>query len=151
MQISSLRTIPIKIHGKIIHKEVHSFSVCSLTEIEDKRVASGTSETNGGNISICSYDVNTKTRKNIHKERIHKLCVSSLCTLNGNRLLSGNWLSMKVWAVFDTDLTLIKGIDAHTNFVNDIILLSENRFASCSDDRKVKIWDDKNYQCQTVL
>ena len=152
MQIGSFQTIPIEIKGRIIHKEVHSFTISSLTETEDKRIASGTNATKGGNISIYSYDINAKTwKREIHKVNAHNNYVLSLCTLTGNRLVSGSWFSIKVWAISDTDLIFIKGIDAHTNYVNKIIPLSEHRFASCSDDTTVKIWDDKNYQCQTIL
>ena len=60
--------------------------VRSLTVTEDKRIASGSYD---GNISISSYDINERIwKREIHKEKAHNGIVLSLCTLNGNRLLS---------------------------------------------------------------
>ena len=70
----------------------------------------------------------------------HDKCVNSLCTLSDNRLLSGSLDdSIKVWTVSDVELTLIKEIKEHTNWVFKVIPLSKQRFASCSDDCAIRI------------
>ena len=83
-------------------------SVCSLTVTEDKRIASGGAD---GNISISSYNVHERTwKREIHKKEAHNSFVNSLCTLDGNRLLSCDSIhhSFKFWSLSDVDLKLIK-------------------------------------------
>ena len=125
--------------------------VSSLTMTEDKRIASGGAD---GNISISSYDINERTwKREIHKEKAHDGTVASLCTLNGNRLLSGgNDCSIKVWSLSNVVLTVIKEIKGHTGPVRKVIPLSRERFASCSRDKTVRIWkDDNTYECISTL
>ena len=148
-----LRDIRRKKQSKlvIIKSEELDGNIYSLVETEDKRIASGDSN---GNISISSYDINEKTwNRNIHKMRAHNKWVKSLCTLNGNRLLSGSSdCLIKLWSISDEDLTLIKEIKGHTDWVNKVIPLTKERFASCSVDKTVKIWkDDKTYKCIFTL
>ena len=85
---------------------MHS-NIWSLIETEDKRIASGGEE---GNISISSYDINRKKwNKDIHKVNAHNDIIYSLCTLKGNRLLSGGGDNViKVWTISDTDIKQIK-------------------------------------------
>ena len=117
--------------------------ICSLIETEDKRIASGGED---GNISISSYDIEGKTWNiDICRDKAHKECVKSLCTLTGNRLLSGSDDdSIKVWSLSEEDLTQIKLIKKHNNAVCKIIPLSNERFASYSDDCSVRIWKGDN-------
>ena len=125
--------------------------VYSLTETEDKRIASGGYD---GNISISSYDISEKKwKRDIYKKTAHKSRVNSLCALNGNRLLSGSRdYSIKAWSVTDVDITLIKELKEHTNLVWKVIPLSKKRFASCSSDCTVRIWkDDNTYERVSTL
>ena len=126
--------------------------VYSLTVTEDKRIASGGYDSN---ISISSYDINKKKwKREIHKENVHDGGVYSLGTLNGNKLLScgGFDHSTKVWSLSDVELTLIKKIKGHTDMVCEVIPLSKERFASCSWDKKVRVWkDDDTYECISTL
>ena len=107
--------------------------VRSLTVTEDKRIACGCAD---GDISVSSYDLEKKKwKREIHKEKAHICFVYSLCTLNGNRLLSGAGCSIKVWSLSDVELTLIKEIKAINEYTDDVlkvIPLSKERFASCS-------------------
>ena len=122
----------------------------SITETEDKRIASGGSD---GNISISSYNINEmKWTIDIHKEKAHDNSIESLCTLNGNRLLSAGSRLIKVWTITNTQITPIKEINEHTWTVYKLIPLSKQRFASCSRDQTVRIWKDNNtYQCLSTL
>jgi WD40 repeat protein len=137
---------------EIIESEELSTSgyILSLIETEDKRFASGGDD---GNISICSYDLNKRTwNRDIHKKKAHNNKVTSLCNLNKNRLISGSWdNTIKIWAISERDITLIKEIRKHTQILRKVIPLSKGRFASCSDDRTVRIWDDNTYECATIL
>ena len=75
-----------EIEEVIISEELDTDSIYSMTETEDKRIASGDED---GNISISSYDVNEKKwNRDIHKEKAHDYIITSLCSLNGNGLLS---------------------------------------------------------------
>ena len=77
--------------------------------------------------------------------------MNSLCTLNGNRLLSGSAdCSIKIWIISDKDLAQIKKIP--TSAVYKVIPLSKQRFASCSLNYTVDIWRDNNtYECLSTL
>ena len=125
--------------------------VYSLTETEDKRIASGGYD---GNISISSYDISErKWKRDVYKKTAHKSRVNALCALTGNRLLSGSRdYVIKVWTVSDVDITLIKEIKEHTNLVWKVIPLSKKRFASCSSDCTVRVWkDDNTYERVSTL
>ena len=137
---------------EIIQSEDLNSAVLSLTKTEDNRIASGGED---GNISISSYNLNEKKwKRDIHKKKAHEDCVSSLCNLNNNRLLSGSSdYSIKVWTISDADLKLIRELkEKHTNDVTQVIPLSKERFASCSWDNTVKIWkDDETYERISTL
>ena len=138
------------IEGDILYANEY-FTICSLTVTEDKRIASGSYD---GNISISSYDVNErKWKREIYKTKAHIGWVTSLCALNGNRLLSGSDdCSIKLWTISDVALTLIKEIKEHTDYVCKVIPLSKERYASCSNDGTVKVWkDDNTYECLSTL
>ena len=126
-------------------------SVWSLIETEDKRIASGSAV---GDISISSYNITEKKwKRDIHKEHAHDDSIHSLCSLNSNRLISGsNDLSIKVWTISNVDITLIKEIKEHAHWVCMVIPLTKERFASCSCDKTVKIWNsNETYKCLATL
>ena len=125
--------------------------ISSLTVTEDERIASGGVD---GNISISSYNVNEKEWNiDIYEWRAHIGNVYSLCALDGNKLLSSGGYdnSIKVWSLSDVELTFIKIIKEHTDIVPKVIPLSNERFASCSWDKTIRIWEDYTYQCLSIL
>ena len=144
-----------RIEEIIQSEELDSYygGIHSMIETNDKRIASGGED---GNISISSYSLNQKKwKRDIHKKKAHNACVNSLCTLNGNRILSGSDdHTIKLWAIFAINMTQIKVINEHTDRVFQVIPLSLHRFASCSFDKTVRIWQDDNdnaYNCITTL
>ena len=43
-------------------------------------------------------------------------------------------------------------LTGHTNFVNSLLLLTDKRIASCSDDKTIRIYAPfNNYYCEQVL
>ena len=125
--------------------------IVSLIETEDKRIASGGED---GNISISSYDINTKTWiRDIHRVNAHDgESIRSLCTLPGDRLVSAGGTSIKVWGVSKMLLKPIKQIFEHKCTVCRVISLSNNRLASCARDKTVRvIKDDKKFTLLATL
>ena len=126
--------------------------VVSLVETEDKRLAVGLIR----NIVIFSFNKNEKEwEADILMEKAHEeASVCFLCNLKGNRLVScgtEDYL-IKIWKLSDIDLTLIKEIEAHTECLEMVTPLSNDRFASCGADNVVKIWkDDDTYECISIL
>ena len=130
-------------------------NILSLQLIPPNRIACGCSD---GSISIHSFNTNELSWKTIlNYKKAHSGRVTSLCTLQGNRLLSsdeGNFIesilnlnydySIKVWLITENKLGLIKTLNEHTGSIYQVILLNKERFASCSFDKKVLIWEDSN-------
>ena len=129
------------LHGIKTEKQISS-----LVETEDKRLACTCSK-----IIIFSYNpIKNKWKRDIEKQ--HGSEVSGLCAMKGNRLFSCGTILFQVWALSEEDLTLIKEINVHTKAVYQIIPLSNDRFASCSWDKTIKIWkDDGSYECINTL
>jgi WD40 repeat protein len=143
--IKKLETI---IENVVLDTEVY---IQAIIETEDKRIATGGSD---GNISISSYDINKKKfQRDIYEELAHDGEVSCLCSLKGNRLLSGGeGFVIKLWALSSKTITLTKEINGHFGTINHLILLSHERFASCSDDGTARIWkNDETYECISLF
>ena len=46
----------------------------------------------------------------------------------------------------------MKTINEHSDYVNSLLLLSDGRLASCSDDKTIKIYNiNNNYHCDITL
>ena len=86
--------------------------------------------------------------KYVRRKYITYYFVLSLCTLNGNILLSSGYDRLiKVWTISDVELTFIKEIKEHTSNIKKVIPLSKERSASCSTDMTAKVWkDDTTYK-----
>ena len=124
---------------------VHSKSVMSLIVLKDKRIASGSID---GSISICSLNISErKWIRSIHKANAHNNWVCALCELKDNTIVSGGAdCQVKIWKILNNEIQNIQIISSFTNRINSIITLTKGRFASCSDDKKIQIWEDVNYQ-----
>ena len=124
---------------------VHSQSVMSLILLKDNRIASGSID---GSISICSINIiEHKWTRNIHKANAHNNWVCTLCELTDTTLVSGGAdCQAKIWKILPNELQHIKTISTFTNIINSIISLTKGRFASCSDDKTIQIWEDTTYQ-----
>ena len=135
-----------KLKHEIHINNIHSEEVRCLIMLQDKRIVTGSSDKS---ISICSFDIfTTKWELNIHKPNAHNNSIYSLCELASNILISSSEdKSIKLWNIDRNDLQLIKILIGHKNVVNKVISLPKQKFASCSLDRTIKIWDSqKPYQ-----
>ncbi len=45
----------------------------------------------------------------------------------------------------------LRTIEAHSNFVRFMIELPNNKIISCSDDKKIKVWDTDTGYCLKTL
>ena len=124
-------------------RNIHSHTVCSMTELSDKRIATG-----GGykdrSISIFSFlqDMSNWKQDIIYKNA-HNSGICSLVELpNNNQLISASAdKTIKIWNIFKQTLTLTKTLPSHSSHVYKVITLNNNYFASCSFDNTLKIWE----------
>ena len=62
------------------------------------------------------------------------------------------FLKITVWQkTNETFFTLINILNGHTNDVNSLAVLSNNMFASASNDNSIRIWDQNTFECLNVL
>jgi len=100
--------------------------------------------TGGKGALIKVWDI--ETGEQLNEIIAHTFSVYRLLSLNNGRTIisASKDKNIKVW---DDKLNFIKRIDykegGHRHSVNDIVKLNENSFASCSDDRRIIIWDLK--------
>ena len=114
--------------------------VYSIIELNDLRIAIGGYD---GCIRIYSVDFRIGEYKVDIECEVHNDRVNSMVNIvNGNKMVSGSAdMTVKVWEVSKTEISLIKTLLNHKDYVYTIILLSDNRFASCSRDKTIIIWN----------
>lgn len=121
------------------------FSLCFLKN--GKLISSG----KDGKIVIyneTTFDSETEIQK------AHKGSVFSVCGLrNGNLISSGSDGLVKVWEIYEEGYKNIQTLHGHTKPVNKVIELEDGKVCSCSDDKKIRIWENKaNYSnIQTLI
>ena len=128
---------------------IHLDKIFCLLRLKDKRIATGSAD---GSISVCSMDIeNKKWNQDIFKENAHNGSVQYFCQLNDKRksLVScSNDATIKIWNVVYNSIELKKHLEGyHSSIIYQVILLSNNLFASCSKDCKIIIWEkEKPYR-----
>ena len=133
-----------ELNQEIIMKNIHSDSISALIELKDKRIATGSWD---NSISICSINTFTKKwNKDIHKNNAHDRDVNSLCEIisnNTSKLVScSEDKTIRIWSILKSELIQIKILKTHFDYINKVLTLSNGRFASCSEDCSVKIFED---------
>ena len=99
----------------------------SLLQLKDKRIASCSSYN-----TIRIYDPSNDYHCDQELKR-HKFTITSVCQLEDGTLVS---------CAYDKSIVIgdytIK--NAHNDYIHKVITLPNNRIASCSNDKKIKIW-----------
>ena len=113
--------------------------VTSLLVLLDKRIASSSMD---GTIHIynpskdfnCDIVITTDVKS-----------ITSLCQLPNGHIVASCYTSIFIFSISQSSHELISSYKGHTNTINKVLSLSNNRFASCSDDLTIKIWDTVKY------
>ncbi len=114
----------------------HTNSVFAVAILDDNILVS-----TGRDATIQAWDLTIN--KPVHAVPAHEYQVKSL-SFNGEILLSSSMdKTIKLW---NNKLELLKVIDferyrGHTNCINKVEWIDENRFVSCSDDRSLCLWN----------
>ena len=126
-------------------------NVLSIIELNDKRIATAGAD---GSISVISINIEKKIWSHeIKKENAHDDEINCLCELRHNILIScSDDKLIKIWKVTSNDLILDKTLSNHTANIRKVISLSQKKFASCSQDFTIRIWNSISpYQQLTVI
>ena len=123
-------------------------SVNMLLILSDNRLCACSSDK-----SIKIFEINKYNylQLKIDKIKAHSDKIWCIEEIKNKVLASGGYKDIKIWTINDNDLTLIISIDnAHNDYLNKIIKLDYNEFASCSRDGKIKIWN-YNYSMKKCI
>ena len=144
---TSIETNNTDLPSKEINKEIiyNKFydSVNSVLILSDKRLCACSSD---GSIKV--FDIkNFYFDIKIDKLRAHNDKIWCIEEIQQNFLASGGKNDIKIWEIKNNNLSLINSINsAHSDYLNKIIKINNEQFASCARDGKVKIWSNKNYK-----
>lgn len=98
---------------------------------------------------IIDYDLRKNTVVKIyHVSQYGKL----LCAITiGNYLYTSSYeKEIKVWEMIKNNYECIKVLSGHTDAVPKMIKLNNNKMASCSWDKSIRIWNE-NFECESVI
>jgi len=78
--------------------------------------------------------------------------VWSIIILNNENLASGSSLEIMIWKKKnETSFYLNKTLGGHIDWVNSLVPMPNNMFASASWDKTIKIWDQTTFECIFIL
>ena len=122
-------------------KNLHTSSVRCFIQLQDKRIATGSTDKS---ISICSIDFSCNLwKQDFIMKDAHNDTIYCLCQLPSNELISSSSDEMiKIWKFISTnEFILTTTISLHSSIVYKVITLTKQRFASCSMDSSIKIFN----------
>jgi WD40 repeat protein len=121
----------------------HSKYVCSVSQLSDGRLASGSDDS-----TIKIWNVESRACERTLSG--HNTIVRSVIQLLDGRLASGSWdKTIKIWNI--NSGTCERTLSGHSGGVQSVIQLSNGRLASGSWDATVKIWNINNGTCERTL
>lgn len=78
------------------------------------------------------------------KKKVHP--ISSICVLEDGRLVSSSEETIKIWKLDKGNFEELARLTEHSGPINKVITLTSHRFASCSNDKTIKIWEADTYK-----
>lgn len=129
----TIKDIQIKLKLDFLHSDY----VFSAIQLSDQRIATGGGD---GNITVSTIhpDFNDYSQ-DVLLQNAHSKGIRCLCEINNKLFSCSNDKTIKIWLLSKHTMKLIKTISTHHNAVYKIIKISEDTFASCSEDNTVKI------------
>jgi WD40 repeat protein len=131
---------PLKeLEDHITINNIHSNSICSIIELQDKRIALCSKDK-----SISVYTIDYKYKKwtqDIKQVNAHEDNIYDLCEINNNTLVSvSKDKIIKIWKISQNNLLLFYTLTKHTDKIFKVITLNNELFATSSRDKTIKIW-----------
>ena len=131
---------------KTIHG--HNDKIVCVIELINGKIATGSYD---NTIKIWDLDSNNKNDEKTINEEGYVLC---LLEFENGMLLSGtNQNNINLFNLNDNSQSNSKifSFKGHELWVNNLIKLDNNHFASCSNDHTIRIWDFYNKVCTNIL
>ena len=122
----------------------HTEKIVSLIELSSGKLASGSYDS-----TIRIWDIYNNREEKLIKEMGKVLC---LLEFEEDKLLSGTSDNcINLWDLNSDEDNCQFSFKGHTLWVNSLVKLNNNYFASASNDSKIRIWDYYNKNCFNIL
>ena len=122
----------------------HNDNIVSLIELMSGNIASGSYDQ-----TIKIWNLNEKKCIKIIKENAEVLC---LLEFEHNKLLVGTKKEeINLWDLENSNDEIIYSFEGHTMWVNCLVKINDDNFASCSNDTNIIIWNWKNKSLEYIL